>query len=370
VLTPLEYQEKQQKEERIAGEQTPPKNRRSVKPQGVTLGVVLTCAQGVTLGVVLTCAVAAIAVWLHSLPTIGIFSALILAIVFGMVVRNTVGLPVAAQAGVSFCLKKVLRLAIILMGLQLSFVQVAQVGGRGFGVVAATLATTFLFTTWLGRKMGVDRKLTQLIAAGSSICGASAVIATNVVTEGNDEDVAYGVACVTVFGSLSMFLYPLLPHLLHLSPVAFGLWAGASIHEVAQVIAAAFQDGQASGQFATISKLTRVMLLAPMVLTLGILTARGKANGGKLDITKVPIPWFVLGFVAMIGFNTLNILPTHVKAMVITANQFLLAVSLAAMGLETSIAKLKQKGLKPLVLGAGAWLFISAFSFCLVRLLY
>jgi len=358
----------QQTGERGAEEQATSSGQRGAQPMGAK-------PEGIMLGVVLTSALAAGAVWLHSLPAVGVFSALILAIVLGMIVRNTVGVPAVAQVGVSFCLKKVLRLAIILLGLQLSFVQVAQVGGRGFGVVAAALVATFLFTTWLGRRMGVDRKLTQLIAAGSSICGASAVIATNVVTEGSDEDVAYGVACVTVFGSLSMFLYPLLPRLLHLSPVAFGLWAGASIHEVAQVIAAAFQDGQASGQFATISKLTRVMLLAPMVLTLGVLAARGKAKaegvvGGRLDLKKVPIPWFVLGFVAMIGFNTLNILPPHIKALVITANQFLLAVSLAAMGLETSVAKLKEKGLKPLALGAAAWLFISAFSLGLVRLFY
>jgi len=348
----------QQAERQAASALAPPTNVGGAKPQSIVLGVALTSA------------VAAGAVWLHSLPAIGVFSALILAIVIGMVVRNTVGVPDAAQAGVSFCLKKVLRLTIILLGLQLSFVQVEQVGGKGFSVVAAALVATFLFTTWLGRRMGVDRKLTQLIAAGSSICGASAVIATNVVTQGSDEDVAYGVACVTVFGSFSMFLYPLLPHMLGLSPTAFGLWTGASIHEVAQVIAAAFQDGQVSGQFATISKLTRVMLLAPMVLTLGMLAASGKVNGGKLDITKVTIPWFVLGFVAIIGFNTLNILPPHVKALVITANQFLLAVSLTAMGLETSVAKLKQKGLKPLALGAGAWLFISAFSYGLVRLFY
>ena len=330
---------------------------------------------GIIFGVALTSAIAAEAVWLHSVPVVGVFSALILAIVLGMIVRNTVGVPDAAQAGVSFCLKKVLRLAIILLGLQLSFVQVEQVGGKGFGVIAASLLGTFLFTTWLGRRMGIDRKLTQLIAAGTSICGASAVIATNVVTEGKDEDVAYGVACVTVFGSLSMFLYPLLPHLLRLSPTAFGLWAGASIHEVAQVIAAAFQDGPVSGQIATISKLTRVMLLAPMVLTLGVLTARGKAQehgaaSGRLDLKKIPVPWFVLGFVAMIGFNTLNILPLHFKALILTVNQFLLAVSLAAMGLETSAVRLKQKGLKPLALGATAWLFISAFSYGLVRLWY
>jgi len=326
--------------------------------------------QNIGPGIALAGAVAGIAVWLHSLPAIGVFSALILAIVLGMTVRNTIGVPAVAAAGVTFCLKKVLRLAIILLGLQLSFTQVQEVGSRGVGVVAATLVATFLFTTYLGRKLGVDRKLTQLIAAGSSICGASAVIATNAVTEGSDEDVAYGVACVTVFGSLSMFLYPLLPHLLHLSPTAFGLWTGASIHEVAQVIAAAFQDGQVSGQFGTISKLTRVMLLAPTVLAIGVMAARDKATGGRFDIKKITIPWFVLGFVAMIGFNTLNVLPMHIKTLLIGINQFLLAVSLAAMGLETSVKKLREKGIKPLALGAGAWLFISIFSYGLVRLLY
>jgi len=322
------------------------------------------------LGIVLTSAVAGISVWLHSLPVIGTFSALILAIVVGMAVRNSVGVPTAASAGIAFCLRKVLRLAIILLGLQISFVQVAQVGCQGLGIVAVTLAATFAFTVWLGNKIGVDKKLAQLIAAGSSICGASAVIATNVVTKGLDEDVAYGVAIVTLFGSISMFLYPGLEHLLLLTPKAYGLWAGASIHEVAQVIAAAFQDGKLAGQFGTISKLSRVMLLAPTVLILGFLEARGTTGGEKLDVTKIPVPWFVLGFIAMIGFNTLGILPIYVKTTVISINQFLLAVSLAAMGLETSVAKLRQKGIKPLLLGASAWIFISVFSLVLIRLLY
>jgi len=321
-------------------------------------------------GIVLTCGVAGVAVWLHSLPRIGTFSALILAIVLGMMVRNTIGVSTLASAGVAFCLRKVLRFAIILLGLQISFIQVAQVGGPGMAIVAATLAATFGFTVWLGQRMGIDRKLAQLIGAGTSICGASAVIATNVVTKGSDEDVAYGVAVVTVFGSLSMFLYPVLEHVLQLTPKAFGLWSGASIHEVAQVIAAAFQDGKVAGQFGTISKLSRVMLLAPTVLILGLLEARGSATGGKLDLKKIPVPWFVLGFVAMIGFNSLGILPDHVRAIVVSFNQFLLAIALAAMGLETSIVKLRQKGLKPLLLGASAWVFISTFSLVLIRLFY
>src|SRR5690606_19143770 len=143
--------------------------------------------------------------------------------------------------------------------------------------------------------LGVDRKLSELIAAGTSICGASAVIATNTVTKAPDEDVAYAVACVTIFGSIAMFTYPLLPGLLGLDPQAFGLWAGASIHEIAQVVAAAFQGGEQAGQFGTIAKLSRVMFLAPMVIGLGILSVRSAADDAAKGRSNVAIPWFVIG---------------------------------------------------------------------------
>ena len=202
------------------------------------------------------------------------FSPMILAIVIGIAFHNLVGTPAWAKPGVTFSLRRLLRIAIILLGLQLTITQVIEVGGRGIGIIAATLLATFAFTVWMGQLLGVDRKLAQLIAAGTSICGASAVIATNTVTNAHDEDVAYAVACVTVFGSVAMFTYPLLPGLLHLDPHAFGLWSGASIHEIAQVVAVAFQDGQKAGQFGTIAKLSRVMLLAPVVIALGLIAAR------------------------------------------------------------------------------------------------
>ena len=162
----------------------------------------------------------------------------------------------------------------MLLGLQLTLGQVLAVGGAGLGGGRGEPRGDLRLTLWLGRRLGVDRKLAELIAAGTSICGASAVIAANTVTEGSDEDVAYAVACVTVFGSLAMLLYPALPGLLHLDPRAFGLWAGASIHEIAQVVAAAFQDGKEAGEFATIAKLSRVMLLAPVVMCSGSPPAR------------------------------------------------------------------------------------------------
>ena len=221
--------------------------------------------QQLAAGLLLTSGIALLATFLHTLPGLGLFSPLILAILLGILVRNTVGIPQRSQLGVTFSLKRILKLAIILLGLQLSLEQVIEVGPVGLGIVAFTLISTFVFTCWFGKRLGVSQKLSQLIAAGTSICGATAVIATNVVVEGHDEDVAYAVAMVTLFGTISMLLYPVFPGL-HLSPQAFGIWCGASIHEVAQVIAAAFQNGHVSGQVATISKLSRVMLLAPMVL--------------------------------------------------------------------------------------------------------
>jgi uncharacterized integral membrane protein (TIGR00698 family) len=253
--------------------------------------------------------------------------------------------------------------------LQLVATQVVQVGLTGVAVILATLIATFLFTKWLGRVIGVESKLAELIAAGTSICGASAVIATNTVTEGSDEDVAYAVACVTVFGSLSMFLYPLLPALLHLDAQAFGLWSGSSIHEIAQVVAAAFQDGAHAGEIATISKLTRVMMLAPVVITLGVLAARRAAHAVDPAKRKAPpMPWFVLGFIGLVVVNTLVTIPAQPKAWAVTATTFMLSMALAAMGLETDFRKLKAEGLKPLALAAAAWIFIASFSLVLVKL--
>jgi uncharacterized integral membrane protein (TIGR00698 family) len=200
------------------------------------------------------------------------------------------------------------------------------VGPAGIGIIATTLVATFAFTTWFGRVIGVERKLTELIAAGTSICGASAVIATNTVTNTKDEDVAYAVACVTVFGSLSMFVYPLLPVLLHLDPHTYGLWAGASIHEVAQVVAAAFQNGQTAGDFGTIAKLSRVMMLAPVVILLGWLAVRRCSSGANHgSAARAPMPWFVFGFVAMVAINSVVVIPTEVRTWIVAATTFLLS---------------------------------------------
>jgi len=320
-------------------------------------------------GLLLTAGVAGLAFALRRLPGVGILSPMILATLIGMTLHNAFGTPAWAKPGVTFSLKRVLRLGIILLGLQLMASQVAQVGFAGVGAIAATLVATLLFTKRLGRVMGVDARLAELIGAGTSICGASAVIATNTVTRGSDEDVAYAVACVTVFGSFSMLLYPLLPGLLHLSPAAFGLWSGASIHEIAQVVAAAFQDGAHSGEIGTVAKLTRVMMLAPVVITLGIIAVRRAAHAEGRSVSRAapPMPWFVLGFIAMVIVNSVVTIPAAPKAAIAVGTTFLLSMALAAMGLETDFRKLRAQGLKPLLLAAAAWIFISIFALVLVK---
>lgn len=318
-------------------------------------------------GLLLTCAIAGSAFAVREIPGVAILSPMILSILIGIAFHNLIGTPRKAKAGVSFSLKRILRLGVMLLGLQLTAWQVVEVGGTGLAIIATTLVSTFLFTSWFGRVLGVDRKLAQLIAAGTSICGASAVIATNTVTDAPDEDVAYAVACVTVFGSIAMFVYPMLPGLLHLSPIHFGLWAGSSIHEVAQVVAAAYQDGHQAGDFATIAKLSRVMLLAPVIITLGFLAReRAVAHHAK---TQVPLPWFVLGFIALIGLNSVITIPASFKDVIVPTTGFLLSVALAAMGLETDIRKLRAKGLRPFVLGLFAFLFIASFSLILIKVI-
>jgi uncharacterized integral membrane protein (TIGR00698 family) len=327
---------------------------------------------GLLPGLLLTGGIAAAGFALNKLPFVSIFSPLILSILIGILLRNTIGVPAGTQAGITFSLRKILRFAIIMLGLQLTVAQIGQVGIAGVAVIGLTLVSTFVFTIYVGRWMGIEPKLTQLIAAGTSICGASAVIAVDAVTNAPDEDVAYAVACVTIFGSAAMFIYPELPALLHLSASAYGLWAGASIHEIAQVVAATFQHGHQAGDIGTIAKLTRVGMLAPVVLSLGFLATRRLRRSGAGEPTvaaKAPIPWFVFGFLALMGFNSVLPITGTPKLWIISATTFLLSVALAAMGLETDMRKLRAKGWRPLLLGLAAFLFIATFSLGLVKII-
>ncbi|WP_187435853.1 YeiH family protein [Bradyrhizobium hipponense] len=325
-------------------------------------------ARAVIPGVALAGAIALVAKLLHGVPGIATFSPMILAISIGIFVRNLVGTPSFAAPGISFSVRRLLRAAIVLLGFQITLTQLAAVGAKGLLIVVGTLVATFAFTLATGRALGVDRKLTELIAAGTSICGASAVVATNSVTGASDEDVAYAIACVTIFGSIAMFVYPVLPHLLHLDGGAYGLWSGASIHEIAQVAAASFQNSQRAGEIATVAKLARVMLLAPVVLALSV-GSRLAARGAPGSLARAPLPWFAIGFVAVTAVNSVVTIPSEMRDATITLSTFLLTIALAAMGLETDISKLYAQGLRPAILGALAFLFIAIFSLALIKLM-
>lgn len=287
-------------------------------------------------------------------------SPLVLAVLFGMALRGVTGGRDALRPGIAFTVRPLLRGAVVLLGAQVTVEQVGTLGAAGLAVVAASLAASLWFTGRLGRALGVEPRLARLIGAGTSICGASAVLAVNSVTRAEEEDVAYAIACVTLCGTLSMLVYPLLAEALALNPHVFGLWAGASIHEVGQAVATAFQDGREAGEIGTIAKLWRVMLLAPVVLTLGMaLVRRGGAAAGS---APVPVPWFVAGFLGLIALNSAGLLPEAARSAAGQVAPFLLAMALGAMGLDADPSKLLAKGPRPLLLGLGATLFLASFS--------
>lgn len=316
-------------------------------------------------GIVLAAMAAGVAFSLRGLPALAVFSPMILAVIAGMIFSNVVGAPANAKAGVAFCQRSLLRAAIVLLGFQLTIGQVLSIGATGLGIVAITLIATFAFTVFLGRIIGVERELAGLIAAGTSICGASAIVATNSVVGGREEDVAYAVASITLFGTIAMFLFPTLAPIFGLDQHGFGLWAGAAIHEVAQVVGASFQNGATAGEVGTIAKLARVAMLAPMVLALGLLARRG-ATGETTG--RTPVPWFVIAFIGTAALNSFVDIPAEAKVAIGQVTTALLSIGLAALGLQADIGAIRARGLRPLILALSAFLFIAGFSLLLVKL--
>ncbi len=274
--------------------------------------------------------------------------AIVIAIGFGA----TFGAPEWAKAGQSFTLRRLLRLAIVLLGFQLTAADVGVLGVKAVVVILGALALTFFFTRWFGTLIGVDRGLSELIASGTAICGASAIVATNSVTRAPQEDVVYSLATITFFGTLAMFILPALYGPLGLTAIEYGLWAGGSIHEVAQVVAAGFIAGQHEGETAMITKLVRVAAMAPMILWLG-------ASRPKGDGPAPPIPWFVVGFAAVILLNSVIDPPAVFRQWAQFVTIFLLTMALAALGLGADLRKLRMKGPRPLAVGAVSTLFIT-----------
>ena len=287
-------------------------------------------------------------------------SALTLAIMLGIVLGNSVyiRLAPACGAGVAFSKQTLLRLGIILYGFRLTFQDIGQVGLAGIAIDALVLASTFGLAMFLGtRVFKLERNCAILIGAGSSICGAAAVMATEPVVKGRSADVTVAVSTVVVFGTIAIFLYPVLYQLnqgwqvLGATPTAFGVYIGSTVHEVAQVVAAGKSIGQEAANAAVIAKMVRVMMLAPFLVILSAVLARGKAKVGSHDkAAKLAIPWFAFIFIGVVAFNSLGLLPAAMVATITDIDTALLAMAMAALGLTTHMSAIRRAGIKPLLL--------------------
>jgi uncharacterized integral membrane protein (TIGR00698 family) len=324
------------------------------------------------LGLVLAGAIAAAGIYAAGLAPVkhlGI-SALTLAIVIGIALGNTVFPRIApfSSGGVEFAKAKLLRLGIILFGFHITFQDIAQIGWAGVLIDVLVIAATFTLAVQLGtRVFGLDRQTAMLIGAGSSICGAAAVLATEPVVRAQAHKVSVAVATVVIFGTLGMFVYPLLYPYLGLSETGYGLYAGSTIHEVAQVVVAGRSVSEQAAAFAVIEKMLRVMMLAPFLVILSSrMTDEGEAGTAKRKIT---IPWFALLFIVAAGVNSLHVLPKALVDGILAVDTVLLAMAMAALGLRTHVGAVKHAGSKPILLASILFAFLMTGGYFINRLI-
>ncbi|MGO9037440.1 MAG: YeiH family protein [Steroidobacteraceae bacterium] len=305
------------------------------------------------------------------------FSALTLAIAFGILVGNIAGVRLgnAPVAGINFSKQALLRAGVILYGLRLTLQDVAHVGVSGVATDFLVVLSTFTVACVIGRWLGLERATAILIGAGSSICGAAAVLATEPVVEGRPDQVAVAVATVVLFGTVGIFLYPALYQLnasVHFLPgdeSRFGIYVGSTVHEVAQVIAAARSIGSEATDSAVIAKMVRVMMLAPFLIGVAAWLSRWPIRDAGADSAGIPsvnlrpsiaVPWFALGFIGVVALNSLGVLNERLVAALNLVDTGLLATAMAALGLSTRLAELRHAGIRPLLaaLVLFAWLVV------------
>ncbi|WP_246236226.1 YeiH family protein [Acerihabitans arboris] len=322
-------------------------------------------------GLLLTAAIALVAVSIGALPAVASLGlgALTLAILAGIVLGNSIT-PAwhrHCDHGVQFAKQRLLRLGIILYGFRLTFQQIGDVGATGVVIDVLMLASTFLLACWLGRRVfGLDRDTAMLIGAGSSICGAAAVLATAPVLRADAGKAAVAVATVVLFGTAAIFIYPALfalnahYHWLAFSEKSFGIFTGSTLHEVAQVVAAGHAVGPEAENAAVISKMIRVMLLAPFLLLLSAWLQRRAPRARGAANAPIVFPWFALAFIAVAGLNSFHLLPPRLIATLDTLDTWLLAMAMAALGLTTHSGALRRAGLRPLLLALVLFLWLIA----------
>jgi uncharacterized integral membrane protein (TIGR00698 family) len=308
-------------------------------------------------GIFLMAAFAALATFLAGLEVVKKtgFSPLIIGIVICMVYGNTFHgyFTKKWSVGILFSSKIILRTAIIFYGFRITFQSIGHIGLQGVLVSFFMVITTFLLGIFIGRKLfNMDRDLVILASAGSAVCGAAAVMATESTLKSDSYKAVIALGTVVLFGTISMFCYPAMyeANVLHMSENQYGIYIGGSVHEVAQVVAAGNAVSDTAAASGIVVKMTRVMMLAPLLLATPLLLAIGfflarktRSAGEKI---KIPVPWFVFGFILVAGFNSFNIVPTHTVDVINVVDTFLLTMAMCALGIDTTMEKFRSAGKK------------------------
>ena len=309
------------------------------------------------------------------------FSPMIVGIILGMLYANSLrnNLPETWVPGIQFCSKKILRIGIILYGFRLTFQDVLAIGLPAMLIDVIIVVVTICGGIYLGKLLKMDRGIALLTSIGSGICGAAAILGAESTIKAKPYKTAVSVSTVVIFGTISMFLYPFLYRngICALTPDQMGIYTGSTLHEVAHVVGAGDAMGNGISDSAIIVKMIRVMMLAPVLVVMSFMLARtavksvvnGGRNGGGVAPSrgKITIPWFAFGFLAVIGFNSFDLLPHAVVDGINQVDTFMLTMAMTALGTETSIEKFKKAGAKPFVLAAILYVWLLAGGYLLAK---
>lgn len=307
-------------------------------------------------GAVFALAGAVLGIALHEV--LSLLSALVVAVVIGMVAGNTGLIRPAMQPGLAFAGRHLLRAGVVVVGFRLSAGDLGDLGWPGAIAVMVTVAVTFVGMQWLGRKLGVPPGLSLLAATGFSICGASAIAAAEPLSDADRDEVAYALGLVALCGTLAIFVLPPLGTLLDLSPTLFGKWAGASVHDVGQVVATASLKGDEALAAAVVVKLTRVALLAPLLAIVAV-GVRRRAGGDPTAPRPPLLPLFVLLFLVAVAIRSTGVLSDALLDHLRTLEAVLLGAGVVSLGCGVDLRRLRRLGGRPLVLGLMSWLLMT-----------
>lgn len=308
-------------------------------------------------GFILSLLIAFLATGIEMILPVHVIGSAVLAMFIGIFIRTLFPVDERMKPGVQFTSKKVLKTAIVLLGASLNVGIVLEVGSRTLAILLFTLFTAFAGGLLLGKWLGVNWKLSNMIAAGTGICGGSAIAAVAPVIEAEDSDVTYAISATFLFDMAMVVLFPIMGRALQLSDTIFGFWTGTAVNDTSSVVATSFAFSEAAGEVATMVKLTRTLAIIPTVLLFAFLAIRRKRKEKEQSVDATPVsvkglfPWFIVWFVIMAGLNSLGIFTPEISEYLRIVSRFLMVVALAAIGLKTDIQTIRKTGIGPFMHG-------------------